>query len=82
MEGQTDPRWLVFKLYLDLTQTNILSKFESYRYQKSIQVIAAHRKCGRTDRRTDGQTDPRWPILELDQDLTQKNILAKFESFL
>ena len=57
MEGQTDPRWLLFELYLDLTQTNILTKFESSRYQKSIQVITAQRKCGRTDRQTVWQTD-------------------------
>ena len=44
MDGQTDPRWLVYK-------HSILG------YQKSIQVIAAQRKCGRTDRQTVWRTD-------------------------
>ena len=39
MDGQTDPRWLIYK-------HSILG------YQKSIQVIAAQRKCRRTDRQT------------------------------
>ena len=39
MDRQTDPRWLVYK-------HSILD------YQKSIQVIAAQRKCGRKDRQT------------------------------
>ena len=49
-----------------------VEKYSSYRSTKKVW----------TDRRTDGQTDPRWPILELDQDLTQTNILTKFESSL
>ena len=44
MDGQTDPRWLIYK-------HSILG------YQKSIQVIAAQRKCGRTDRQTVWRTD-------------------------
>ena len=39
-----DPRWLVYK-------HSILG------YQKSIQIIAAQRKCGRTDRQTVWRTD-------------------------
>ena len=44
MDGQTDPRWLIYK-------HSILG------YQKSIQIIAVQRKCGRTDRQTVWRTD-------------------------
>ena len=55
MDGQIDPRWLIFELYLDLTQTNIQTKFESSWLPEKYSSFAAQRKCGWKDS-PDGQT--------------------------
>ena len=64
--------------------TKILSK-ETFRWSlkvlcRKVFQLSQHKES--VDRQTDGQTGPRWSIFELNQNLTQTNILTKLESSL